>query len=351
VTPRGRCSAWLAAALVAVVSTACTRSTPAEPASVTLPSTTASAASAALSTQAPSVTAVASAPSVVHDADPSYRSPAPERLVAIGDLHGDLAVTRAVLRLAHAIDEKDRWVGGKLVVVQTGDELDRGDDDRAVIELFDRLADSAHSAGGEVRAMIGNHEVMNVSGDFRYVTPASFAAFSDVDPKRVPGAVLAQFPVEARGRLAAFFPGGPFAARLSRRNAIAVVGDTLFVHGGVSLDHVRYGIGRFNREVARWMNGEGAAPVLASEPDGPLWTRRYSDDKAGIDCEGLGATLAALGIRRMVVGHTPHEGGITSACDDRVWRIDTGLSHFYGGALEALEIRGDTVKVLQAEKH
>ena len=52
------------------------------------------------------------------------------RIVAVGDLHGDLAATRAVLRLAGAIDDKDHWVGGELVLVQTGDEIDRGDDDR-----------------------------------------------------------------------------------------------------------------------------------------------------------------------------------------------------------------------------
>src|SRR5436309_2323981 len=49
--------------------------------------------------------------------------PAPERLVAIGDLHGDLDHTRRVLRLAGAVDDHDRWIGGRLVLVQTGDEV------------------------------------------------------------------------------------------------------------------------------------------------------------------------------------------------------------------------------------
>src|SRR6185503_13304481 len=160
----------------------------------------------------------------------------------------------------------------------------------------------------------------------------------------------AQFPVVARSRLAAFYPGGPVSARLSRRSAIIAVGGTLFVHGGVSLDHVRYGIARFNRELGRWLGGDGAPSPLASDPEGPLWTRRYSEDKAGVDCEGLAATLAALELKRMVVGHTPHEQGISAACDAKVWRIDTGLSAFYGGAREVLEIRGDTVNVLRASK-
>jgi hypothetical protein len=47
-----------------------------------------------------------------------------------------------------------------------------------------------------------------------------------------------------------------------------------------------------------------------------------------------------------VIGHTVQKGGITSACDARLWRIDVGLSRHYGGPTQVLEIRGDTVKVL-----
>src|SRR5689334_22177737 len=76
------------------------------------------------------------------------RLPAPRRLVAVGDLHGDLGATRAALRAAGAIDERDRWAGGDLVVVQTGDVLDRGDDERAILELIARLESEARAAGG-----------------------------------------------------------------------------------------------------------------------------------------------------------------------------------------------------------
>lgn len=284
-----------------------------------------------------------------HDDDPSYRVPAPERLVALGDLHGDLAAFRRALRVAKVVDEGDRWIGGALVVVQTGDQIDRGDEDRAVLELIDRLDDAARAAGGRFIALNGNHEAMNVSADFRYVTKASFAAFDDVDTSRTPSGVLGQFPGEQRGRLAAFLPGGPFALRLARRDAVMMVGSTVFVHGGVTIDHVRYGIGRLNREIKSWMGGSGEIPAPARDPEGPLWTRRYSGEGAP-DCTGLTRTLAALGAKRMVVGHTPQQNGITNACDGKVWRIDTGLSHHYGGPTEALEIRGETVAVLRAPK-
>src|SRR5690349_20270151 len=64
---------------------------------------------------------------------------AAERVVAIGDLHGDFDAARAALRAAGAIDADDHWSGGKLVIVQTGDVLDRGDGETKILELLERL--------------------------------------------------------------------------------------------------------------------------------------------------------------------------------------------------------------------
>ena len=50
------------------------------------------------------------------------------------------------------------------------------------------------------------------------------------------------------------------------------------------------------------------------------------------------AVLARLGGTRMIVGHTPQRGGITSDCGGKLWRIDVGLAAHYGGVIEVLEI-------------
>jgi hypothetical protein len=60
-------------------------------------------------------------------------------VAAIGDVHGDLTALRGALRLAGAVDDADRWTGGGLVVVITGDYLDRGDDEKEILELLPRL--------------------------------------------------------------------------------------------------------------------------------------------------------------------------------------------------------------------
>jgi hypothetical protein len=262
---------------------------------------------------------------------PSERRPAARdaqragRVIAIGDLHGDLDVTRRALRLAGAIGAEDHWIGGALVVVQTGDAIDRGDDDRAVLDLLEQLRGEAARAGGALIALSGNHEIMNVSGDLRYVSARSAAAFGD--------------------RARAFAPGSTYARLLANWPVIAKVGDSVFVHGGVLPQHVRYGIDAINREAAAWMRGEGAPPVLLMQDDAPVWTRLYSQDPDGAACAQLERVLRELGAARMVVGHTPQPRGISAACAEHVWRIDTGMSHVYGGALQLLEIEAGHVRV------
>jgi hypothetical protein len=280
-----------------------------------------------------------------------YSRPAPEHLVAIGDLHGDLDVTRRALRLAGAIDANDRWAGGRLVLVQTGDEIDRGDDDRKIMDLFERLKVEAKEAGGEVLALSGNHEIMNALLDFRYVTPGAFTSFGDFTA--APGtstSSLARVEEPARGRAAAFLPGGRYSALVATRPLIVKVGDSVFVHGGVLPKHVRYGLDRINDEVHDWLVGKRPdCPAVVTSEDGPVWTRMYSAATGNEECAILREALDAIGAKRMVVGHTVQRNGINSACDGRVWRIDTGLSKFFGGKLEVLDIRGAAVSVRRVE--
>jgi hypothetical protein len=88
---------------------------------------------------------------------------------AIGDLHGDASATRRALRVARVLHpHKDVWIGGKTVVVQVGDQLDRGDDELEVLALLDRLSKQARAAGGDLQVLCGNHEIMAAQGQFRY---------------------------------------------------------------------------------------------------------------------------------------------------------------------------------------
>lgn len=292
----------------------------------------------------------ASAPLRGSSSERSFRWPAAPRIVAFGDVHGDLGATRAALRLAGAVDGHDRWKGGEMVVVQTGDQLDRGDQEREVLDLLDHVATEAKAAGGALLVLNGNHEVMNVAGDFRYVTVQGFGAYTGAEVSQERASLVREFPEPARGRAAAFLPGGAEALRLADRPVALVVGDSVFVHGGLLPAHLEYGIARLNREAARWMRGEGPQPRLLVGEDSPVWTRAYSEPSPSQeDCALLGEVLGQLSAKRMVVGHTVQKEGISSACEDRVWRIDVGLAQAYGGALAVLEILGQRVRPIASE--
>lgn len=279
---------------------------------------------------------------------PATRLPSPPRLVAIGDLHGDFEATRAVLRLAGAIDEQDRWVGKDLVIVQTGDQLDRGDGEREILALLERLGSEARAAGGALHVLNGNHELMNAAGDLRYVTADGFADFAAVTGVDLDDPRAADVPPAMRARLLAFAPGGPYARKLAARPVVLVVGDTVFAHGGVLPQHVQRGLDAINTETQRWLRGEGEiSPDLLQGDESPLWTRRFCQDPGPADCSVAEQTLSALGIKRMVVGHTVHTEGVVRNCDGKVWCIDVGMASYYGGHPEALEIVGDKVAPLR----
>ena len=332
------------AALAVLALGACDRGAPRErsrPAASSSPAAGSAAAAPAAGSGSPAACTLPELP---------LRRPAGKRVVAIGDLHGDLSAARAALRTAGAIDDADRWIGGDLVVVQTGDVLDRGDDEQVILDLVFRLERDAAAAGGALVFLLGNHELMNGAGDFRYVTATGAADFDDV-----PGLDVARWaavPRRYQRRIAALGPGGPYARRLAQHNIVAIVGDTVFSHAGVLGDWVDR-VDLANRASRCWLDGQAGSiddppPALASDAS-PVWTRAAGIDP--VDCAQVTAALTALGARRMVVGHTVQQTGITSACDGALWRIDVGLGKAYGGPIEVLELStGAAPKVLRGTR-
>lgn len=281
--------------------------------------------------------------------DTSFRRPPADRIVAIGDLHGDLRATRDTLRLAGALGADGHWAGGKLVVVQTGDQLDRGDDEPEILELLGRLTAEATAAGGALYVLNGNHEVMNVQGDFRYVTPDGFRDFEATPSAGLHEREIQSYPPAKRGRANAFLSGEGVAKQLAEHPIVLQVGDNVFVHGGLLERHVRRGLGRINQEVQIWMRAPNAeaAPKVATDEQSPLWLRLYSEGtpSAGA-CQEATNVLNLLSAKRLIVGHTVQPQGINSACQGKVWRIDVGLSRAYGAPPSALEIVGEATRVL-----
>lgn len=335
----------LAATLLAgACASACDRTPEARPSP---PSPPAPAPTPATSALTPPTSSSASSPAKPEN----FRLPSSARLVAIGDIHGDLKALRAALRLAGAINTEDDWIGKDLTVVQTGDQVDRGDQDREVLDVLEKLEGAAKAAGGALHVLNGNHELMQATFDFRYVTRRSFESFRDVDADGHPPAFVERLPQAERGRARAFAPGRSYAQKLAKHLTVAVIGDSLFAHGGVLPAHVDYGLSRINREASEFLSGARAdlSRALSAE-DSPVWSRDYGGPQVDpAACEALARTLQQVGAKRLVVGHTVQKDGISSACQDRVFRIDVGLSAYYGdNPVQVLEISASGTRILTA---
>ncbi|MBN1336086.1 MAG: metallophosphoesterase [Deltaproteobacteria bacterium] len=252
----------------------------------------------------------------------------PERIVAVGDLHGDAAATRTALRLADLIGPDDRWTGGTTVLVQTGDVMDRADDVRTILDLLDRLEEEASAVGGRVIQLLGNHEVLNLQGDCLSATAGDQAAFGGPEARRT-----------------ALSPRGAYGRRLRDLDAVVRVGETVFVHAGVPREWASLGVEGIN-EAVRQALAAGDGPILGKK--GPLWYRGYLRDPEAEACREASDVLGVLGARRMVVGHTVQDGGRPVArCQGAVVGIDTGASRAMRGMPSALEIvRGDARALL-----
>src|SRR5690242_8301691 len=95
------------------------------------------------------------------------RRPAPmypaAPLFIIGDVHGQLEKLIRLLRGAGLVGKDLAWSGGGKRLWLLGDYVDRGPDGIGVLELVMRLQGEAARAGGEVGALLGNHDVLLLS--------------------------------------------------------------------------------------------------------------------------------------------------------------------------------------------
>ena len=323
--------------------------------------------------------------------------PKVRRLIAIGDLHGDLAVTLTSLRLAKVIPQniypynvKDiSWCGEDTWVIQLGDQIDRCRPDNwklnciedlddvtedegnnmMIIQIFQKLDVMAKKCGGRVLGMLGNHELMNVDRDFRYVSPQEFLEF--VPPnERNRKYTDDGYPYGYYHRLKVFERGGNIAKHYAiQKKSITIIGKNLFVHGGVSHKLMsKYSIHELNQIVQKWLLKQGDErqdkifdEVFRDDDDmSPFWCRLYSeDDGYGENTEkGYNELLRIINSRnrlmepleRIVVAHTPQfmeNKYMNSLYGDRLWRIDVGMSRAFGAHDNCGENKYRQIQVLE----
>ncbi|KAJ3226550.1 hypothetical protein HDU81_007241 [Chytriomyces hyalinus] len=259
------------------------------------------------------------------------------RIVAVGDFHGDLPQVKKVLRMAGILDDNLQWIGGDNTdFVHTGDVVDRGPDTIALFQLTGRLHNESLSAPHGVYPLLGNHEIMNLSGDLRYVTPEDFKSFGG-----------------QKQRTEAWSQNGWIGQLLMNTlsNVTLDLDGNVFVHGGITPEWARLGVDGMNNVVKSAMrNRDWRNPVFGGV--GPFWYRGYAQDSERSVCKELRKALKHMKAKRMIIGHTPQleTGQILSRCDGQVFVIDVGISTVYGANCAALEIVGDKITALYCVK-
>jgi hypothetical protein len=285
-----------------------------------------------------------------------------ERIVAVGDVHGDLEAFQTILRSAGIIDKKGKWSGGKTHLVQTGDLLDRGPDSRKAMDFLMSLETQAAKAGGRVHALIGNHEAMNIYGDLRYTSPEEFAAFrtSDSEQNRtliweqtvrtLPSKPTAEFrkqwdaehPLGWVEHRLAFAPQGTYGKWLRTHNAIVKINDALFLHGGLSPEMATLSITEMNEAIRARLSDLTLIRDndIVTGDTSPLWYRGLTRPVGDELAPHVDQMLAKHSVKYIVLGHTPTEGQIEQRFGGKVILIDVGMAKYYsrrGSACLVLE--------------
>lgn len=258
-----------------------------------------------------------------------YEYPNPYRLVIIGDIHGDIKRFKNILIDASIINNNIEWIADPpdTIVIQMGDQIDSlnrtEDNDWEVIEdiemlkFTDLLDKIAKNKGGKVISLIGNHEFMNILGNYSYVSNKSIAN----NEKR---------------RRELFKPDGQLSIILSKRPVIVKIGSLLFCHAGLKISHLLL-LNKYNKKVSyinelwrsyaltnKLSNAEDADIFgkLIMDDDGILWTRNLDTG------DELNIMLKSLNCNHMFIGHNVVDG--IKFINNNLWYTDTGISRAFG---------------------
>ena len=221
------------------------------------------------------------------------------KIAVFGDIHGQFDSMKAMLHYNKIIDDNNNWIWGDGQVVFTGDVFDRGNKVTECLWLLFNLELQAKRVGGNVHLLLGNHEMMALLFDNRYVVEKYLHAahaykyhYSNFFGKHT---VLGKW--------------------LRARNTLIRINKLLFVHAGISpqLLEKKMSIKKINMGMRYHINNytqlEDTTLVdLFLYSESPLWYRGYlsrTEKYSRISLKEVIETLDFYEAIVIIFGHTP----------------------------------------------
>jgi hypothetical protein len=252
----------------------------------------------------------------------------PKKMLVLSDIEGQFGAMRKLLQGNKVIDENLNWIFGDGHLVLTGDFVDRGEMVTEVLWLIYSLEPQAETAGGKVHFILGNHEIMNMSGDLNYVHPR----------------YMAHTGLMNQPYISLFGPGTELGRWLATKNVSEKIGNMLFAHGGYSpyMNIVQMNLRQVNDTSRRYYtdtsyNYPSVYSELMYSEDGPFWYRGYYVGKQKATMAQVDSTLNIYDCRHIVTGHTMVSKEIFSFYNGKV--LNTDVPHAQGFS-EALLVEG-----------
>jgi thiol-disulfide isomerase/thioredoxin len=256
---------------------------------------------------------------------------APAKQLVLSDIEGNFDAFRKLLQSSGVIDDKFDWTFGDGHLVCVGDFFDRGEQVTEVLWLIYTLEEKAKAKGGYVHFILGNHEILNLSNDQRYVQ----------DKYKQSSRLLNQQYEELYG------VNSELGRWLRTKNIMEKIGDVLYTHGGISreINNLPYTILEMNelvrpkyasRDSFKLNKNTPALKTLFSSTTSPFWYRNYylTDNQLGI----IDSTLQKFNVSQIITGHTIVADTISVHYGGKVINTDT---HHADGKSEALLIEGN----------
>ncbi|MGD2152284.1 MAG: metallophosphoesterase [Gemmatimonadales bacterium] len=243
------------------------------------------------------------------------------RIFVVSDIHGEYQAFVDLLVNARIVDADLHWRWGAGHLVVDGDVFDRGDRVTECLWLIHRLEREAIRAGGRVHFVLGNHEIMVIWGDLRYVN------------QKYLGGIARRTKIMYQDL---YGPHMELGRWLRTKHSAIRLNDILFVHGGIGPHVVEAGLGLedINVQAREYLDLRSyqimfdETPIFWYSSGGPFWYRGYHRSSEGsythATHDEVETILEYYGAHAVVVGHTEVEQ-VEGLYDGRVFAIDVPL--------------------------